>query len=393
MKKKIKNFFKKKVFFVKKIKKINKIKVKNKNLYDININFLNGQFLNIKIKKKIKKKFKIKIKKQKIKFLINFLKKKKIKLNYYSKKILKIYIKKKIKILFFYIKKRKKKEKKNIILNINYFYNNKKYILVLYKIFFYIKEKINLIIKEKNINIKKKVKKILNIKFFYLYIEKKSKIKYIKELKNKKKININYIYILQKKKSKFFMYDLNINIYKSLNFIFIKNLSNYCLNKIYGIILLNKKEEFYNFINYKNKYNFCNNKQKYIGIYGSKTKCYLKGKIQIEKKTKENISNQNYKNYILFKDSSIIFKPYLDILSSNVKCSHGATIGKIDKNIIFYFLSRGISLEKSNFLFFFSILNLVIKKIKKRKKILKKIKLQLKKILLFKCLQKKKLKK
>jgi Fe-S cluster assembly protein SufD len=41
-------------------------------------------------------------------------------------------------------------------------------------------------------------------------------------------------------------------------------------------------------------------------------------------------------------------KPQLEIFADDVKCSHGATIGQLDENAIFYLRSRGLSAEEAS---------------------------------------------
>jgi Fe-S cluster assembly protein SufD len=52
------------------------------------------------------------------------------------------------------------------------------------------------------------------------------------------------------------------------------------------------------------------------------------------------------RNILLTDEASIETKPFLEIYADDVKCSHGATVGQLDDNAIFYLRSRGIC-EKS----------------------------------------------
>ena len=57
-------------------------------------------------------------------------------------------------------------------------------------------------------------------------------------------------------------------------------------------------------------------------------------------------------------------KPQLEIYADDVKCSHGATVGQLDPNSLFYLQSRGINIESANALLTFAFANEVIERVK-----------------------------
>ncbi|MGD8964131.1 MAG: SufD family Fe-S cluster assembly protein, partial [Gammaproteobacteria bacterium] len=56
-------------------------------------------------------------------------------------------------------------------------------------------------------------------------------------------------------------------------------------------------------------------------------------------------AHQSNKNLLLSQQAEVDTKPELEIYADDVKCSHGATVGQLDKNALFYLLSRGIGEE------------------------------------------------
>ncbi|WGH25376.1 MAG: SufD family Fe-S cluster assembly protein [Candidatus Shikimatogenerans bostrichidophilus] len=341
---------------------------------DINILFFNGNFLNIKIKKKLKKYYTIKYILKKVK-KNNKNKKKNINSNALSSLINNLYT------LILYVKSKSiyfNNKKKYINLNINFI--NSFSLINNINILLIVDNRTFLFIKESFKNLKGNIY-IINYLFFKIYLKKKSNVIYLKYKKNDFSIStINNIIIYQKRLTKFILYDINLYEKFSYNNIIINNLSNYCLSRIYSIIISSKTQvtKFYLLIN--NNYSFCNNKQYYIGIYDGYSKSILKGLINVKKNTKNNISYQNYKNFILSNKVYVNFKPYLNIYTNNIKCSHGVNIGKIDQFFIYYLQSRGINLYKAKTLFYLSILYKIIN-FKKFKGIIKDIKKKLKLIL------------
>ncbi len=83
--------------------------------------------------------------------------------------------------------------------------------------------------------------------------------------------------------------------------------------------------------------------QLYRGVMNDKSKGIFNGKIAVAKNIYGVDSNQ-YNNNILLSDTAEVYtKPELEIYSDDVKCAHGATIGELDEQAIFYMRSRGIS--------------------------------------------------
>ena len=57
-------------------------------------------------------------------------------------------------------------------------------------------------------------------------------------------------------------------------------------------------------------------------------------------------------------------KPQLEIYADDVKCSHGATVGQLDENALFYMRQRGISEREARMLLMFAFVNEVIDEIR-----------------------------
>jgi len=84
----------------------------------------------------------------------------------------------------------------------------------------------------------------------------------------------------------------------------------------------------------------------YKGILDDKSTGVFNGKIFVRKDAQKTNAYQSNKNLLLSDEASINTKPQLEIWANDVKCSHGATTGKLDKDMLFYLRARGIS-EKS----------------------------------------------
>ena len=78
-----------------------------------------------------------------------------------------------------------------------------------------------------------------------------------------------------------------------------------------------------------------------------KTSAVFNGKIRVHEKAQKTDAIQNNENLLLTDDAVIHTKPELEIYADDVKCTHGATIGQIDEDALFYLRCRGIEKKEA----------------------------------------------
>lgn len=89
----------------------------------------------------------------------------------------------------------------------------------------------------------------------------------------------------------------------------------------------------------------CESSETYRGIADNDSHAVFNGQILIHRDAQKSLANMSNKNLLLSSNAEIDTKPELEIYADDVKCSHGATIGQLDKESLFYLVSRGISPE------------------------------------------------
>lgn len=87
--------------------------------------------------------------------------------------------------------------------------------------------------------------------------------------------------------------------------------------------------------------------QLYKGILDGESRGKFQGKVYVAPHAQLIRSSQLNKNLLLSKKAHIDSEPQLEIFADDVKCNHGATIGNMDDEQIFYFESRGIGADKA----------------------------------------------
>ena len=107
----------------------------------------------------------------------------------------------------------------------------------------------------------------------------------------------------------------------------------------------------------------CNSRQLFKGIAGGKSKVDFYGKIIVAQDAQRTEAYQENHNILLSDDAKVDTKPQLEIYVDDVKCSHGATIGRLNEEEQFYMRSRGITLEDAKVLQMISFIAPVLEQI------------------------------
>jgi Fe-S cluster assembly protein SufD len=102
----------------------------------------------------------------------------------------------------------------------------------------------------------------------------------------------------------------------------------------------------------------------YKGILEGHSSAVFNGKILVRKDAQKTDAKQTNKNLVLSEDAVINTKPELQILADDVRCTHGATIGQLDSEAIFYLQSRGIGLADARNLLIFAFARDIVDRIK-----------------------------
>jgi Fe-S cluster assembly protein SufD len=89
----------------------------------------------------------------------------------------------------------------------------------------------------------------------------------------------------------------------------------------------------------------CNSHEYYNGILDGRSKGVFHGRILVRQAAQKTDAKQTNKNLLLSDDATVDTKPQLEIYADDVKCTHGATIGQLNEESIFYLRSRGLGAE------------------------------------------------
>ncbi len=111
---------------------------------------------------------------------------------------------------------------------------------------------------------------------------------------------------------------------------------------INGLFIGNGRQHLDNYMLVEHASPHCASRQFYNGILDDRAHGVFHGRIIVHKDAQKTDAKQTNRNLLLSDDSQIDTKPQLEIYADDVKCTHGATIGQIEENALFYLRSRGI---------------------------------------------------
>lgn len=110
-----------------------------------------------------------------------------------------------------------------------------------------------------------------------------------------------------------------------------------------GLWLLNESKEAHVNVVVDHQEPYSRSLQLFKGVLDDKARSGFQGKIVVQQKATKTESYQINKNLMLSSEAEANSKPNLEIMSSDVKASHGATIGQLDQEQMFYLKTRGFS--------------------------------------------------
>jgi Fe-S cluster assembly protein SufD len=108
----------------------------------------------------------------------------------------------------------------------------------------------------------------------------------------------------------------------------------------------------------------CASHELYKGILDGDATSAFAGKIFVREGAQKTDAKQTNQNMLLSDTALANTKPQLEIYADDVKCTHGATIGQLDRDAVFYLRSRGIGLEAAKSLLTYAFANDIIQRIK-----------------------------
>jgi len=130
-----------------------------------------------------------------------------------------------------------------------------------------------------------------------------------------------------------------------------------------GLSLMDKTQHVDNFTFVDHAAPNCTSRQNFKNILDELATGAFNGRILVRPLAQKTEAFQANNNILLTNDARMSTKPQLEIYADDVKCSHGATVGQLDQNAIFYLQSRGISVREARLLLMYAFGHEILSKI------------------------------
>ena len=108
----------------------------------------------------------------------------------------------------------------------------------------------------------------------------------------------------------------------------------------------------------------CTSWEYFKGVYDDNARGVFSGRINVHKDAQKTDAKQTNMSLLLSDRALVDSKPQLEIFADDVKCTHGATIGQLDDEALFYLRSRGMSREAARSLLVFGFCRECLEEIK-----------------------------
>ncbi|HOW25873.1 MAG TPA: Fe-S cluster assembly protein SufD [Bacteroidales bacterium] len=136
-----------------------------------------------------------------------------------------------------------------------------------------------------------------------------------------------------------------------------------CTSDICGLYLVDKNQHVDNQVQVNHLKPYGTSNQLFKGIIDDHARAVFNGHVHVHRNAQKTNAYQSNKNILLTDKATVNTKPFLEIYADDVKCSHGATVGQLDQEALFYIRSRGISYDNARLLLMYAFAAEVINKI------------------------------
>ncbi len=133
---------------------------------------------------------------------------------------------------------------------------------------------------------------------------------------------------------------------------------------MFGMSFIDRKQHFDNFIQVIHSKPHCQSNQLYKNVLNDNSTGAFAGRIHVVRDAQKTNAFQRNNNLLLTDSATMQTKPQLIIDADDVKCSHGATVGQIDEEALFYLRARGIDEDKARLMMMNAFAHEVVQEIK-----------------------------
>ncbi len=134
-------------------------------------------------------------------------------------------------------------------------------------------------------------------------------------------------------------------------------------SELNGLYLVDEDHHVDNFTRIGHEKAHCDSREMYRGILADSARAVFRGRIVVSEGAQQTDSKQTNNNLLLSDRALVNTKPQLEIYADDVKCTHGATVGQLDDDAVFYLQTRGISKEDARVMLIYAFAGEVVNRV------------------------------
>jgi len=129
-----------------------------------------------------------------------------------------------------------------------------------------------------------------------------------------------------------------------------------------GVYVLNGKQHIDNHTKVEHRVADTSSNEFYKGVLDGRSRAVFHGRVVVHADAQRTDARQQNRNLLLSADAEVDTKPQLEIYAGDVACSHGATVGQLEADALYYLKTRGVDEQTARSLLTFAFANDVIDK-------------------------------
>ena len=137
-----------------------------------------------------------------------------------------------------------------------------------------------------------------------------------------------------------------------------------CECTLNGLYLVDGNQHVDNHLIVEHAKPHCDSREFYKGVLDGKGKGIFSGRIIVREDAQKTDAKQTNQSLLLSGDAQVESMPQLEILADDVKCTHGATIGQVNDEALFYLRTRGMSQDSARSMLVFAFAREIVEKIR-----------------------------
>jgi Fe-S cluster assembly protein SufD len=114
---------------------------------------------------------------------------------------------------------------------------------------------------------------------------------------------------------------------------------------LHGLYMGRGQQHLDNLTSIDHAISHCTSRELYKGVLDQRSSGVFSGRIRVHPDAQRTDASQTNKNLLLSEEALVDTKPQLEIFADDVKCTHGAAVGQLDEDAIFYLQTRGVTKE------------------------------------------------